>query len=421
MEDPNFHPAVVKPDESQPELFPIEEPKIFEGASGIDLPYWLKHSGGADVKMPDGQSVSITKQGTGPTGECRYYAAVFTSDGKQEVQARYLKSVLAQLAFIAKAIELGKKITELAASIQSKAKQQDDLLQTAHDLTNADTSELEKELESAKSEIARLRAEFESKQRGPINTAAVQWAYHQKELSFLRRSVLIALAMHADRNFETWVSAGTVALEIKTHRTTALDHITALLHDGLIYDTGRRAGSTGQVKVLKLVIPERVGQTDASQIAQERVGQTDALKSRRSVGQTDTNEERVPTPTPPAVDRDELIVSAAEKAGESCERLIAALQPFFPKLKVAEQWDFYIAWCKDYHKSPIAVCRENPEIFTFVTWLKRAVPTVPQPKQEEGPHEQKRPKTKVDTAAERRAAERAREFPEPQRPLPRLT
>lgn len=152
-------------DHDQLEFLTPAPPKIFKGGNGIELPYWLKHSGGADARMPDGQLVSITKQGTGPAGNCRYYAVLSGPDGKpQKVQSRHFKSVLAQLALIAQAITLAKATEKLATSIQFKAKQQQDLLRIAQDLTNADASELEKEnsriiaeLESERAENARLR------------------------------------------------------------------------------------------------------------------------------------------------------------------------------------------------------------------------------------------------------------------------
>jgi Helix-turn-helix domain len=311
---------------AQLDLLPREKAKIHHGGNGIDLSYWT--NGGAEVRMPDGDLVHITKHGAGPNGRPRYWALVTAQDGEsQKIHCRSLKSALAQLALIAQNRALNK-------SIQIKLKQQDDLLRLHSDLVRADAlasvSKLEAKNAQLRDELTTFKsAEFESKQRGPINTAAVRWAYAQEGTTAPGHSVLIALAMHADRNYRAWPSAETISMETRLHRDTVRAQITALIKAGKINDTGERLGTTGQVKVFGLMILK------GAEIPAP-------LKRRRSCRFLGTNEERT------TLSSDSVVVApgesggiAAEAATPTIDELIKELQRQYPPLNVAAQFEHY--------------------------------------------------------------------------------
>ena len=82
---------------------------------------------------------------------------------------------------------------------------------------------------------------------------ATRWAWSAPVESSAQRLVLLAYADRADENHESYPGLERVELDtclnIKTVQTT----VTRLIEIGLLFDTGKRKGPTGRVRVLRLV------------------------------------------------------------------------------------------------------------------------------------------------------------------------
>ena len=234
-----------KPPSDQLELFkslPRAKAKLFRSANGPDLSYWRLPSDKYRVELSDGALIDITKQSPGRSGHPRLYTKI-PGSGQDIVQARNLKTILAQIALL-------DHIRTLNKSIQIKLKQQDDAANTLSDLAKDDHAALEEE-------NARLLAELESlrnhrqKSRRWVNTVALEWALDQ-ELPPGIKVVLITFASHSDEHGESWPSLKGIAEKCKMARETVRAAIGFLVASKLLIDTGKRAGSTHQVKIYRL-------------------------------------------------------------------------------------------------------------------------------------------------------------------------
>jgi hypothetical protein len=232
-----------KPD--QLELFksrPSAKSKLFRSASGSELSYWPLPSNKYRVELSDGALIDITKQSPGRSGHPRLYAKI-PGSGQDIVQARNLKTILAQIALL-------DQIRVLNKSIQIKLKQQDDVASALSDLAKDDHVALEEE-------NARLLAELESlrnqrqKSRRWVNNLAVEWALDQ-ELPTRIKAVLVTFAAHSDEHGESWPSVKRIAEKWKMARETVRAAIGFLCDSKLLIDTGRRAGRTHQMKIYGL-------------------------------------------------------------------------------------------------------------------------------------------------------------------------
>jgi len=243
----------------QPELplkvRPSAKSKVFRGANGFELSYSqpltnkIRHKSSLwrIVELSDGTLVPVTREGPGPSGRPRLYANV---PGHGDIQGRNFKGLLAQLALI-------DQIRALNKSIQIKLKQQDDAARTLSGLARDNAADLEQE-------NARLREEFESLRRAQpagglkakagrwTNTLALQWALDQDDLPTGTKAVLVTFAAHANEGGESWPSVQLIASKWKMDRDTVRAAVRHLIANKLITDTGKKAGTTGQVKVYRL-------------------------------------------------------------------------------------------------------------------------------------------------------------------------
>ena len=157
-------------------------------------------------------------------------------------------------------------------SIQVKLKQQDDAARALYDLgkdndaaAREENARLAAQIEEFKAENARLLAELELLRAGKpnsrrwINTSAVEWALDQ-ELPAGMKLVLVTFAAHCDEHGESWPSVKRIAKKSKMVRETVRDAITSLNAKKLLIDTGRRGGTTNQVKIYRCAL-ERVAVT----------------------------------------------------------------------------------------------------------------------------------------------------------------
>ena len=242
------------------------------------------------------------------------------------------------------------RVLELEAE-NTRLVDENDRLRTLLLEAGVKSHELEAEIKSLSDKLA------ERSVGGPINTAAVRWAYGQKGLTGTCRMVLIAVAMHADRNYLSWPSALTISQETAIHRETVGIQLTELLRKAIICDIGRR----GQVKVFKLMIPKGAGNPSSL---------TCRIVDRKSV----TNEERGTTTrsskdnlvvvggAQPDENRDQLYALAA--AATNFSELVEKLKPYFPSHNVDLEKREYLKH-RNRHERPITAR-------TFVTWMLRA-------------------------------------------------
>ena len=211
----------------QLELFPRAKLKLFRSASGGEVSYWRLPSGKIRVALSDGALIDVTRQSPGRTGHPRLYTKIPGQGGI--VQARNLKTILVQIALL-------DQIRALNKSIQIKLKQQDDAARTLSDLT---------------------KRESVPKPERWTNTLALEWALDQ-ELATGTKAVLVTFAAHCNADGETWPSVKRIAEKWKMDRDTVRVAIRDLIErstpsgEKLLVDTGKRAGSTRQVKVYRL-------------------------------------------------------------------------------------------------------------------------------------------------------------------------
>lgn len=208
----------------QLELFklrPRAKSKLFRSASGSELSYWRLPSDKIRVALSDGALIDVTRQSPGRSGHPRLYTKIPGQGGI--VQARNLKTILAQIALL-------DQIRALNKSIQIKLKQQDDAARTLSDLT---------------------KRESVPKPERWTNTLALEWALDQ-ELATGTKAVLVTFAAHCNTDCETWPSVKRIAEKWKMDRDTVRVAIRDLIDEKLLVDTGKRAGSTRQVKVYRL-------------------------------------------------------------------------------------------------------------------------------------------------------------------------
>jgi len=97
-----------------------------------------------------------------------------------------------------------------------------------------------------------------------VSFDALSWAAKQKPGNLAAKMVLLALANYANEAGEAYPSTAAIAefgdMNHKT-ATVALDRLEAL---GLIADTGRKSGRSGQIKVYRLNL-QSIPKTEASQ------------------------------------------------------------------------------------------------------------------------------------------------------------
>jgi hypothetical protein len=240
-------------------LNPRVKPKIFQPANGSKLPYWRLPNRKILVRLCDGALIDITRQSSGQSGHPRLYTKLPGQDGI--VQARNLKTILAQIALL-------DQIRLLNKSIQVKLKQQDDAARALSDLTKENVAALQAENARLRRKLEALTAaggsaaegEGAGRQRSQsINVLGLRWAYEQKGLNVTGRATLMSFAIHADEGGFTWPSVDRIASTWNMDRDTVRKQIGVLLGRRLLFQTDERRGFTGQVKVYRL--PELICQS----------------------------------------------------------------------------------------------------------------------------------------------------------------
>ena len=87
---------------------------------------------------------------------------------------------------------------------------------------------------------------------------AIRWAFEQAPGKSTEKFVLIAMANRANASGELWSSVAQICEDTLLNRKTVLAALKDLCSQKLIADTGERKGSTGQIKVYKLILDESV-------------------------------------------------------------------------------------------------------------------------------------------------------------------
>lgn len=82
---------------------------------------------------------------------------------------------------------------------------------------------------------------------------ATRWAWQQQDIRPLHKLILLSLADRAGSEDEIWPSYSQIAADTGANRKTICAAIKAFKDAGILVDTGKRKGKTGQVQVLRLV------------------------------------------------------------------------------------------------------------------------------------------------------------------------
>lgn len=86
-----------------------------------------------------------------------------------------------------------------------------------------------------------------------VSLPATQWAWRQQGLRPLHKLILLRLADRAGDDNTVWPSYSLICEDTGVDKKTVWAAIKALRDIGLISDTGRRTGRTGQIPILELV------------------------------------------------------------------------------------------------------------------------------------------------------------------------
>jgi len=408
VSEDNSQQALVKPDESELLLFqlpaapaPEKDPRAVENRAGVE-----------DLELPDGKIIKLNF-GFRKNGE-----KVYEVGGKKFTKERVLRLYR----------QLGKALADVFAP--------------------AEPSQPRSKNKLASSPESKVAGSPEPRIINPKTMLRVKGGDDGWEFATVPK-FLNGLVTHAEQLVYGWMifradqdgvfrrSLHSLARDAGLSITGTRKAVASLLARPLILKRTARNGAANEYLFLWCPEMEKGPETSAQcalvlgDVDSETSAQC-ALQPVLSVAQTSAHcaplnnkeekkESSSSSAAEPSIDWDEIAAAAAE-AADSPDHLIARLQPFFPQLDMAEEWRRYVAGGKEINKPAIAVS-DNPKIFTFVKWLQQAGTPVPQPKQQEGSptHDRKDGKPNstargITAAAERRAAERAREFPTEFRP-----
>lgn len=94
-----------------------------------------------------------------------------------------------------------------------------------------------------------------------MSHAAIDWAIRQDAGTMSARLALIVLAHHANAHGQAWPSLVTIAQSGGMDVRSARRAIAELQARGLIFDTGKRRGASGRVRIWRLAhAPAGIGQ-----------------------------------------------------------------------------------------------------------------------------------------------------------------
>lgn len=107
-----------------------------------------------------------------------------------------------------------------------------------------------------------------------MSIRALTWAFDQDVKPATKKLTLIALSDFANDQNECYPSVETLTNKTSLNRKTVMKNIAELVEDGTITDTGKRVGSTQQVKIYRIELnsPKNgtVPKTEQSQIYQSK-------------------------------------------------------------------------------------------------------------------------------------------------------
>lgn len=98
-----------------------------------------------------------------------------------------------------------------------------------------------------------------------LSFQAISWAFDQKLTRSSAKFVLVCLANYANEIFEAYPSTQTLSELTAMDRKTVVERLDDLCDLQLIWDTGRRVGSTKQIKVYQLNYKQSLPKTEGSQ------------------------------------------------------------------------------------------------------------------------------------------------------------
>jgi hypothetical protein len=85
-----------------------------------------------------------------------------------------------------------------------------------------------------------------------MSIRAIDWVFRQDMKSWVHKFVLVALADNAGDTGLAYPSTETISRKTNLHRSTVVRALDRLAEQGWIEDTGKRAGTTRQIKVYRL-------------------------------------------------------------------------------------------------------------------------------------------------------------------------
>ncbi len=109
-----------------------------------------------------------------------------------------------------------------------------------------------------------------------MSLTATRWAWKVQGLRPLHKLVLLALADRAGEDGEVWPSQEQLTADTSINAKTTWQAIKALKAAGLIEDTGKRRGRTGQVQVLRLRV-DRLPDEDAEEFRKRNDSENGSL------------------------------------------------------------------------------------------------------------------------------------------------
>ena len=116
---------------------------------------------------------------------------------------------------------------------------------------------------------------------------AIRWAFSQQVRRPAAKLVLLSLADRVGESFECWPSKARLIHDTSLDRKTVQAALKYLESEGLIEDTGKRRGRTGQVRVWRLIgVPCRTDRSQAFEGSQKgtpsRVSKPEPFDSKGS-------------------------------------------------------------------------------------------------------------------------------------------
>lgn len=108
-----------------------------------------------------------------------------------------------------------------------------------------------------------------------MSRIATDWAWSQTIKPATHKLILLSMADRADEHHCCYPSIARLEKDTGLDRKTIQKGVAAMIESGLLTDTGRRAGATNQVRVLRLNIGEEAAQKRERSQKRERYQKRD--------------------------------------------------------------------------------------------------------------------------------------------------